>query len=55
MLDTDPIAMQQIDFTWNLNRGHWIQQCFSLLKKQRFFTKNFESIVTLFCFNIISI
>ena len=46
-LDTDPKSTQEINFTANLDRegkNHF-----------RFFTRNFESIVFLFCCNMISI
>ena len=35
-LDSDPKATKRINFTGNLaQQGNTIQQCFSLLKKQR--------------------
>ena len=46
-LDTDPKSTQEINFTANLDqegKNHF-----------RFFTRNFESIVILFCCNMISI
>ena len=61
-LDSDPKVIQQINFIghlareWNANTA---KQYFSLLKKQkkhfRFFTRNYGSIVHLFCFNIASV
>ena len=45
-LDADPKAIQQINFTGNLNRGEDVNY-FRLCE-------NCESIVILFCFNIIS-
>ena len=33
-LDTDPKAIQQINFTGNIDQAK-VQQCFSLLKKQK--------------------
>ena len=64
VLDADPKAIQQMNFTGNLNhpnnQGQNINDntaSFSLLKKQknrfRFFTRNCKSIVNLFYFNII--
>ena len=54
-LDTDPRTIQQINYPGNLEQdGN--AKLFSLLKKQkklfRFFKRNRESIVILFCFNI---
>ena len=34
-LDADPKAIQQMNFTGNLERDIEVQQCFSLLKKQK--------------------
>ena len=55
-IDADPKAIQQINFTGNLDRAEE-STMFSLLKKWKkqfgFFTRNSENIVNLFCFNII--
>ena len=57
-LDDNPKAIQQTNFTANLNRAgnnnifHYWK---SKRNKFRFFTRNCESIVILFCFIIISI
>ena len=49
-LDTNPKSIQQIKYTVNLNRGWNVNAIFF-----RFFIRNCESIVILFCFDIISI
>ena len=61
-LDADPKATQQINFTWNLNRDEDVNdntKYFSLLRCERnnfrFFTRNCESIVNSFYFNIIPV
>ena len=62
-LDAEPKSIQQINFTENI---HWVDnvnanninemQCFSLLKKRKKpFTKNWESILILFCVNTIAV
>ena len=59
--DADRKPIQQIIFTWNLNGPEGATMLFIIEEAKiyiyiyiRFFTKNCESIVTLFCFNIIS-
>ena len=55
-LDADPKAIQQVNFTGLLEIEMQIQQCSPLLKKQkkpfycRFFTRNLESVINMFCF-----
>ena len=55
-LDADPRAMQQISFTGNLDRNE-NTTVFFIIEEARetildFFTRNCESVVILFCFNI---
>ena len=58
-LDADPKAIQQINFTWNLDRAvgptifFIIEEAYLKKNNSRFFTRNCESIVNLHCFNII--
>ena len=58
-LDANPKAIKQINNTLEMSIKMEIQQFFSLLKKRnkpfQIFTRNCESIVNLFCFNILSI
>ena len=58
-LDADPKAIQQINFTANIDRDGNTTMFFIIdeVKKRHFtfFAKNCESIVIVFCFNIISI
>ena len=41
-LNADPKAIQQNSFTWNLSRQSRVEQCFSLLKKQKELSYNFH-------------
>ena len=54
VLDADPKAIQQINFTRNLDRDADTTMFFIRRSKNhfRFFTTNHESIVILFCFNM---
>ena len=53
-LDANPKAIQQITFTGNLNRRGGATLLFKI-NHFKFFAGNSESIIILFCFNIISI
>ena len=57
MLDADLKLIQQINFTANLDRAGQTPMYFIIeeAKKNRFrfFTRNCESVVSLFCFDII--
>ena len=52
-LDANPKAIQLINFTGNLNQGRQTAMFFILEKVKETLTKNCESVVILFCFNII--
>ena len=58
-LDADAKAIQQINFTANLDRRGPENKIFHYRRSEtnnfRFFTRNFESIVNFFYFNIISV
>ena len=58
-LDDHPKAIQQIDITANIDRDENTTMFFIIEEAQRssfrLFAKNCESIVNLFCFNIMSI
>ena len=56
-LDRDLKAIQQIKFTGNLNRAEGATMFFIIEEANsfRFFKRNIESIMILFCFNIILI
>ena len=62
-LNADPKAVQQINFTGDLNGGQNVNEKTTMFfiieetKKNyfRFFTRNCENIIILFCFNIMSI
>ena len=41
-LNVDPKVIQRISFTWNLSRQSRVEQCFSLMKKQKELSYNFH-------------
>ena len=53
VLDADPKTIQQIDFTRNLGRIRQTSMYFIIEEAKK--ARNCESIVILFCFNIILI
>ena len=59
VVNADPKAIQQINFTANLNRAGQTAMYFIIDKVNEtilyFFARNCKSIVILFCFNIMSI
>ena len=60
VLHGDPKAIQKMNFTGNQKRDNGAIMFFIIEKAKKnkkgtFFTKNYESIVILYCFNIISV